>query len=584
MILGCPIGSPARTCPLTLEGLLLGKEDHKSKILPIFVSAMRFFATALLLCGVVASEAQTPQVPHRIHFAGMTLVIHDDARAEIQKDVDALTQSPKYFNIKVERARTYFPTIERIFLEERVPVEFKYLVLQESALIADAVSVSDAVGFWQFKDFTAREMGLRVDQVVDERMNITASTRAAARYIKQNNYMFNNWVYALQAYQMGAGGVKRMVGDELDGSRKMDITAGTYWYVKKFLAHMVAFESAVTGMPQVKIAEQDITTGGSLSIIAEQISIDNAKLKEFNKWIRKDEIPSDKSYTVIVPVGESLPDFSKLYTVAAAVETTKKPGDESISKQEILINNIPVIQAGRNESLEALAQRSGLSMSHFLKYNELPPGHRVVPGGYYFVAKKKSRTVEEYHKVRPGEDLWTVSQLHGIHVKRLRKLNNLGEGEQPSVGTMIWLNTEKPDNVQTIDSQADVLEVEDQFIEWTSPRASATPRPEASGVHVVRQGETLYAISKMYSTPVEDLVSLNSLAGTDLKPGQQLTVVKQDPAFVSIDQNIVHEVQLSETLYSVARRYGVSVKELMDSNNKTDFSVALGEKLKIPAR
>ena len=56
--------------------------------------------------------------------------------------------------------------------------------MQESALISDAVSVSNAVGFWQFKDFTAIEMGLRVDKEVDERMNIVAASRGAARYIK----------------------------------------------------------------------------------------------------------------------------------------------------------------------------------------------------------------------------------------------------------------------------------------------------------------------------------------------------------------------------------------------------------------
>ena len=56
-------------------------------------------------------------------------------------------------------------------------------------------------------------MGLRVDDQVDERMNIASASRAAARYLKQCNHYFNNWVYALQAYQMGAGGVMRAVGE-----------------------------------------------------------------------------------------------------------------------------------------------------------------------------------------------------------------------------------------------------------------------------------------------------------------------------------------------------------------------------------
>src|SRR5882672_7610880 len=186
-----------------------------------------FFAT----CFSVA--AQTPQVPHKMEFAGMTLTICDDARREIQKDVDALTASPRHHNIKVERAKTYFPLIQKVFEEENVPDDFKYLVLQESALIADAVSVSNAVGFWQFKEYTALEMGLRVDKEIDERLNIVSSSRAAARYIKKNNFFFNNWVYALQAYQMGAGGVMKTVDKGESGAKSMEINSGTYWYVKK---------------------------------------------------------------------------------------------------------------------------------------------------------------------------------------------------------------------------------------------------------------------------------------------------------------------------------------------------------------
>src|SRR5690349_24969919 len=213
---------------------------------------MRIFA-ALFFAVVFPAAAQKVEVPHKLDFAGITLVIRDDARREIQKDVDALTASPRHYQIKAERAKTYFPIIEKIFREEGVPEDFKYLVLQESALIPDAVSSSNAVGFWQFKDFTAIEMGLRVDKEVDERMNIVSSTRAAAKYLKKNNHYFNNWLYALQAYQMGAGGVLQSVKDHEAGTKHMEITSKTYWYVKKFLAHKVAYEEAVKGPGAMKV-------------------------------------------------------------------------------------------------------------------------------------------------------------------------------------------------------------------------------------------------------------------------------------------------------------------------------------------
>src|SRR5687768_2748760 len=224
---------------------------------------MRLFFI-LFLAAIITVKAQTPEVPHKMQFAGMTLTIRDDARREIQKDVNALTQSPRHHNIKVERAKTYFPLIEKVFEEERVPDDFKYLALQESALIADAVSTSNAVGFWQFKDFTAVEMGLRVDKEIDERLNIVSSSRAAARYIKKNNFYFNNWIFALQAYQMGAGGAMKSLPKDLSGARNMEITSSTYWYVKKYIAHKVAFEEAVKGAGQIKAVPYEITNNKKL--------------------------------------------------------------------------------------------------------------------------------------------------------------------------------------------------------------------------------------------------------------------------------------------------------------------------------
>ena len=267
---------------------------------------MRFFATALVFCGV-ASFGQAPQVPHKMHFAGMTLTFTADARRDIQKDVDALTSSPRYFNIKVERAKTYFPIIEKIFKDEGVPDELKYLVIQESALISDAVSTSNAVGYWQFKAETAKEMGLKIDHRVDERMNIVAASRGAAKYFKQSNNYFNNWLLVVQSYQMGIGGTMRATDEEHMGSRHMEVNSDTYWYVKKYLAHKIAFEHALGGKGQVEVTPV-LASGVSLDEISEKSGVDMEKLKDYNKWMKNGNVPDDKEYTVVIPKGD-LNDF-----------------------------------------------------------------------------------------------------------------------------------------------------------------------------------------------------------------------------------------------------------------------------------
>lgn len=581
---------------------------------------MRFFAVALIFFGVAASHAQTPEVPHKMHFADMTLTIRDDARREIQKDVDALTQHPRYFNIKVERAKTYFPIIEKVFQEERLPDDFKYLALQESALISDAVSVSNAVGFWQFKDFTAMEMGLRVDKEIDERMNIYSASRGAARYLKKNNYLFNNWLLALQSYQMGGGGVQRSVGDQYNGARHMEITADTYWYVKKFLAHKIAFENSVKGEPQIKVVQYQVQSNKTLKDIAMELSVEEAMLKEYNKWVRLDNIPADRPYSVIIPSGQLSPEFNTLMIASAkASQATPMPAKAEKKK----INGILAIQAVPGETTSTLADRAGVPLSDLLRYNEIPIDHTVQGGAYYFLHKKKTKSEQLNHTVKPNENLWLISQEYGVQLKRLKKLNKVSDSEDLSPGQIVWLNTKRPVQESTLQpaSQEDIEVVvvdNDSFFSWevkpkegiqankseikpaivepTIPfkQDSIIDTKPQNGLHQVKQGETLYAISKTYGVNVTDLLSWNQLdINAGLKPGQYLRVVA--PPVISNSENtiietkttptfIVYEVKPSDTLYSVAREYNVTIKELMDWNQKETFSLTQGEKLKILTR
>ncbi len=586
---------------------------------------MRFLAVALIFFGVAASHAQTPEVPHKMHFADMTLTIRDDARREIQKDVDALTQHPRYFNIKVERAKTYFPIIEKVFQEERLPDDFKYLALQESALISDAVSVSNAVGFWQFKDFTALEMGLRVDKEIDERMNIYSASRGAARYLKKNNYLFNNWLLALQSYQMGGGGVQRAVGDQYNGSRHMEITTDTYWYVKKYLAHKIAFENSVKGEPQIKVIQYQVQSLKTLKDIATELSVEEATLKEYNKWARLDIIPADRPYSVSIPSGQLNPEFNTLMIASSkasqAIPIQTKPVAAKAEKKEI--NGVLAIQALSGETTAKLADRAGIPLSDLLRYNEISIDHKVQSGSYYFLHKKKTRAAQMNHTVMPDENLWVISQQYGIQLKRLKKLNRISDASDLKAGEVVWLNTKRTVQESTLQpvlaEEVEVVVVDDDsFFGWevkpkegidvkkndVKPKAvfvpivktdsiiTTAPQPQ-NGMHQVKPGETLYAISKMYGVSVMDLLTWNQLdINAGLSPGQPLTIaapVQNTGTEITISESktptfIVYEVKPSDTLYSVAREYNVTIKELMDWNQKETFSLAQGEKLRILAR
>jgi membrane-bound lytic murein transglycosylase D len=582
---------------------------------------MRFFAAAVLFFGAAASYAQAPEVPRNLQFAGITLTIREDAQQEIQKDVNALTQYSRYYLLKVERARTYFPIIEKIFADEHVPDDFKYLVLQESALVPDAVSISNAVGFWQFKDFTAIEMGLRVDQEIDERMNLVSATRGAARYLKLNNTYFNNWLYALQAYQMGAGGVKRAVKDLQSGTKTMEINADTYWYVKKFLAHKIAFEPVCQGEPQVKVVPYETRRAKSLKEIASDVSSDEDILKEYNKWARGGLIPADKTYVVLIPTGKLDRDFNNLVLSSpkAPLVMAAVARKESV-EEAVMINGIPTIRARSGETIAALADRAKVSISAFLRYNDIGIDHPVEPGALYLLGKKRTRASDEYYTVKPGDDLWSVSQRFGVQKRKLLSYNGLDDHEPLVIGSTLWLSATKKEDVMPAAGEGKEAQLsEGETFDWylkvprsaaiipvpkTQPLPARLPQdsvpishasvtqealaPAAAQTYTVKQGDSFYSIARQYSVPVTSLLAWNDLTiQSPLSPGQRVRVAGERQsgpevrASATPAQTIVHEVTSSDTLYSIARQFGVTIRDLMVWNNKKDLTLSVGEKLRI---
>jgi membrane-bound lytic murein transglycosylase D len=523
---------------------------------------MRFFAAALIFFGVAASYAQTPQVPHKIRFASMSLTIRDDARREIQKDVDALTKSQRYFNVKVERARTYFPIIEKIFKEEELPADFKYLVLQESSLVSDAVSPSDAVGFWQFKDFTAQEMGMRVDREVDERMNIVSSSRSAARYIKRNNWYFNNWVLALQAYQMGKGGVIEALGDKYNGDSHMEINTETYWYVKKFLAHKIAFEEACDGKPQLKVGLYEPKGKKKLNEIADEVSVDVPTLKEYNKWIKNGVIPDDKTYFVSIPGGSIPEDFNMLVLNTPKTPETKVAEVKGKYTDDIKfhVNGVLVIKALEGEMVSSISKRAGIDAAKFIGYNDIAIDAKIKPGTYYFIKKKRKKSAYSVYQTKEGDDLWQISQQQGVQLKSLRRYNpNLSDRQLP-LGTLVKLNSGKSVKPVPADD-IEIAELTEEAFAWSVQPAEKKTTPKLSAESSVLNKQ---------ETPEN-----TALSSVQSEKNQQT---------VPADTAIVYEVKASDTLYGIARQFGATIKDIMEWNNKSTLTISPGEKLKILKR
>jgi membrane-bound lytic murein transglycosylase D len=137
----------------------------------------------------------------------------------------------------------YLPQMEKIFREEGVPLELIYLPMVESSFNVRARSSAGAVGMWQFMPGTAKKF-LSVSDAVDERKDPFASTRAAARLLKENHRILGNWPLAVTAYNHGTEGLLR--GITAVGSRNLvdlihDYQSPTFGFASKnFYAEFLA--------------------------------------------------------------------------------------------------------------------------------------------------------------------------------------------------------------------------------------------------------------------------------------------------------------------------------------------------------
>jgi membrane-bound lytic murein transglycosylase D len=109
--------------------------------------------------------------------------------------------------------------------------------------------------------------------------------------------------------------------------------------------------------------------------------------------------------------------------------------------------------------------------------------------------------------------------------------------------------------------------------------------------HIVEAGETLYAISKKYDISIDEIYRINQLSADDkIAIGQKIYLSDPFEGMNEADHEniesgnnsyITYSVKKGDTMYSISRKYAVRVEDLLEWNNKTDYSLREGEILRI---
>jgi hypothetical protein len=271
----------------------------------------------------VPDEAEVPKgkyvvtgvnMPERIEFAGEPVPVQNfDVRESLDMELLINTYWQSHTMLLIKRANRYFPVIEEILKKNGLPEDFKYLPVAESDLM-NLVSPANAVGFWQIRKATGRELGLEINPEIDERYHLEKSTEAACKFLKRSYELYGSWTMAAASYNVGRTGLNRQINRQ-DERYYYDLLLNTETgrYVYRLIALKLIMEDPeeygfefskkdlYPRIPTYKVTVDSAVT--DFAAFAKNHSINYKVLKFFNPWLRDNKLtnPSGRTYYISIP-------------------------------------------------------------------------------------------------------------------------------------------------------------------------------------------------------------------------------------------------------------------------------------------
>jgi peptidoglycan lytic transglycosylase D len=294
------------------------------------------------------------------------------------------------------RAQAYEADISRILAERGVPPEIGALPHVESSFNPAAYSRVGAAGLWQFMPGTARRY-MRVDSVVDQRLDPYSATEAAANLMLYNYRLLGTWPLAVTAYNHGPGGLRR-AQDDLGTSDIAVIVkryqGATFGFASRnfYVAFLAALEvdrnaekyfGPLTRLPEAPSTLVALPDYIPVDAVAKAFKADLGALRVLNPalrppvWNRARFVP--RGYAMRLPGALQPPD------VAAA--WARLPGTARYVAQR----NDGAHRMRRGETLASLAAASGVSLNRLLAANGWNDAQVVARGDTVHIPMPASR-------------------------------------------------------------------------------------------------------------------------------------------------------------------------------------------------
>jgi membrane-bound lytic murein transglycosylase D len=532
----------------------------------------------------------------------------------------------------------YFPMFEESLAAQNIPLEIKYLSVVESALNPRAVSRVGATGLWQFMYQTGKQYGLKVDTYVDERSDPLKASNAATQYMKNMYAIFGDWDLVLASYNTGPGNVAKAIrrsgGKQNYWNIRPYLHKETQGYVPAFLATMYIFEyHKEHGIkPDRAIANHFATDtvmvkrALTFKQIADLLDVSVAELQFLNPSYKREEVPyiSGQSHFLRLPVDKIAVFTSnedKIYAYADYEFSKREKPFERTAVASTDYGNIKYHKVRRGESLSEISNRYGITVSELKKWNRLrsskaPLGRSlkiyVADNNNSAIASNESKPgkssdttaiasntnkifkeekvvtykdVVKYHKVRKGDNLGEISGKYGVSVAEVKKWNKLKSNNIALGANLKIIKNERVVTTVKKEVKADKAIVD--YKTETSVAANDNTVEEndnPSDFYEVQKGDNLFSIAKKFNVSLEDLKKWNNLDDLNVQTGSKLALANKDLNTVAEEPKtetkiVEHKVRKGEYLGSIAKKYNVTLAEIKEWNELEDNNVKLGQTL-----
>lgn len=391
------------------------------------------------------------------------------------------------------RSGAYMDHIAATFEKQGLPRELAALPHVESSFNTFAYSKVGAAGMWQFMRATGRRF-LRIDNVVDERMDPYRSTEAAARFLEQNYIVLDSWPLALTAYNHGTAGMRR--------AREQMGTSDITTIVRKYTSRTFGFASRNFYVAFLAALEVD------------------ANPDKFFGPVRRN--PVDDSHVVV------------LANFVPASQLTAALGVERDVLHKLNPSLLPSVWNGSRHVPRGFELRIPSVIEPAVALARIAKGERY-----------DAQVADTRHRVRKGESLSAIASHYAVGMTRLAELNGIRRPYRIRAGQELTL----PIKV----APAAVLAQVDKGKAIAAPPAKPTP-PPPTGVagtdsgYAVKRGETLSEIASRHGMTEEQLMELNSIRNRNfLYEGQVLVLQAAARVAPPMEAEVAVEVPAAAT-------------------------------------